>query len=134
MKVTSCYYYEGHMNQCACAIAVRASSDIYVIDKCPTTIPRFFGFKSCVEDLLRVVKKKNDDHQYEVFYYVTIMVIKSTTCIKKTLWCSSKEKCICECIQIEFSPNGVFRKYVSKNATKLHFHSKQNALDTCTSI
>ena len=68
MKVTSCYYNKdtAHTNQCACAIAVRASSDIYVIDKCPETVPSFFGFKSCMEDLLDVVKKKTDDHQYEV--------------------------------------------------------------------
>lgn len=66
MKVTSCYYHEGHMNQCACAIAVRASSDIYVIDRCPETVPSFFGFKSCVEDLLHVVKKSTDERKYEV--------------------------------------------------------------------
>ena len=66
MKVTSCYYANGHMNQCVCAIAVRASSDIYVIDKCPETLPSFFGFKSCVEDLLHVVRKISDEHQYEV--------------------------------------------------------------------
>lgn len=66
MKVTSCYFTNGHMNQCVCAIAVRASSDIYVIDKCPETLPSFFGFKSCVEDLLHVVRKISDEHTYEV--------------------------------------------------------------------
>lgn len=74
MKVTPCYYTNGHMNQCACAIAVRASSDVYVIDKCPETVPSFFGFKSCVEDLLYVVKRSNDEHQYEVFDNINIKI------------------------------------------------------------
>lgn len=66
MKVTPCMYITDHMNHCACGIAARASSDIYVIDKCPGTVPSYFGFKSCVEDILHVMKKGNDDHKYEV--------------------------------------------------------------------
>lgn len=70
MKVTSCNEVEvdGHrqMNQCACGIAARASSDIYVIDRCPETVPSYFGFKSCVEDILTVMKKANNEHDYEV--------------------------------------------------------------------
>lgn len=70
MKVTPCNYvkygnYE-HMNQCTCGIAARASSDVYVIDRCPGTVPFYFGFKSCVEDILNVMKKANDEHDYEV--------------------------------------------------------------------
>lgn len=64
MKVTSCYRNSG--NQCACGIVARASSDIYVIDRCPDTHPFYFGFKSCVEDILHVMKKAHDDHDYEV--------------------------------------------------------------------
>lgn len=68
MKVTPCWYDSGknHMNQCACGIAARASSDVYVIDRCPGTVPFYFGFKSCVEDSLNVMKKVNDEHDYEV--------------------------------------------------------------------
>lgn len=66
MKVTPCMFITDHMNHCACGIAARASSDIYVIDKCPGTVPSYFGFKSCVEDILHVMKKGNDDHEYEV--------------------------------------------------------------------
>lgn len=71
MKVTPCNNVINengieHMNQCACGIAARASSDVYVIDRCPGTVPFYFGFKSCVEDILNVMKKANDEHDYEV--------------------------------------------------------------------
>lgn len=74
MKVTPCWYDSGknHMNQCACGIAARASSDIYVIDRCPGTVPLSFGFKSCVEDTLHVMKKAQDDHDYEVIKNIII--------------------------------------------------------------
>lgn len=70
MKVTPCYYFKSgnyeHMNQCACGIAARSSSDVYIIDRCPETVPSYFGFKSCVEDILNVMKRANNEHDYEV--------------------------------------------------------------------
>lgn len=76
MKVTPCLYLGGQIkpNHCACGIAARASSDIYVIDRCPGTLPFYFGFKSCVEDILHVMKKANDDHNYEVIKTITNVI------------------------------------------------------------
>ncbi|XP_062599868.1 von Willebrand factor D and EGF domain-containing protein-like [Saccostrea cucullata] len=80
MKVTSCLLVKGHMNQCACAVAVRAASDIFVIDRCPKTSPRILGFQSCVEDILHVIKNTNDEHQYEIhFPSKTYMTVRFST-------------------------------------------------------
>lgn len=63
MKVKKCTSH----NYCTCAIAVRASSDIYVIDRCDNDPKKWrFDFMSCVEDILHVVKKRKDEFNYEV--------------------------------------------------------------------
>lgn len=63
MKVKKCT----DANYCTCAIAVRASSDIYIIDRCDEDPKkRRFDFMSCVEDILHVVRKKGDEKNYEV--------------------------------------------------------------------
>lgn len=46
-----------------CGVAIRAASDIYVINRCPGD-DLFFGFKHCVDDVLDV--KKQDDFNYVV--------------------------------------------------------------------
>ncbi|XP_065937728.1 von Willebrand factor D and EGF domain-containing protein [Magallana gigas] len=72
MKVTPCNHVKNktyeHMNQCACGIAARSSSDVYIIDRCPETVPSYFGFKSCVEDILNVMKRANNEHDYEIHF------------------------------------------------------------------
>lgn len=63
MKVRRCTT----SNYCTCAIAARAASDVYVIDRCDENQSKWkFDFMSCEEDILHVVKKKNDEFNYEV--------------------------------------------------------------------
>lgn len=65
MKVRRCTT----SNYCTCAIAARASSDIYIIDRCDDDKAKWrFDFMSCVEDILHVVKKKNNEYSYEVCF------------------------------------------------------------------
>lgn len=66
MKVKKCTTY----NYCTCAIAVRASADIYIIDRCDEDPKNWrFDFMSCVEDLLHVVKRMTDENKYKVEYF-----------------------------------------------------------------
>lgn len=52
---------------CTCAIAVRAASDIYIIDRCDDNEKKWrFDFMSCIENILYVVKKRNSEYNYEV--------------------------------------------------------------------
>lgn len=62
-KLTPCNKLTGPGIFCNCGIAIRAASDIYVINRCPED-KLFFGFKHCVDDALDV--KKQDDFNYIV--------------------------------------------------------------------
>lgn len=62
-KLTPCNKLTGTGIFCNCGIAIRAASDIYVINRCPED-KLFFGFKHCVDDVLDV--KKQDDFNYIV--------------------------------------------------------------------
>lgn len=64
MKVRRCTKTSRY---CTCAIAVRASSDIYIIDRCDDNEKKWrFDFMSCKENILYVVKKRNSEYNYEV--------------------------------------------------------------------
>lgn len=70
MKVRRCTT----SNYCTCAIAARASSDIYIIDRCDDDKSKWrFDFINCKEDILHVVKKKNNEFNYEVCIFVLFL-------------------------------------------------------------
>lgn len=66
MKVWWCIMF----NYCICVIVVRVLLDIYIIDRCDDDkVKWWFDFMSCVENNLFVVKKKNNEYNYEVCFF-----------------------------------------------------------------
>lgn len=41
---------------CVCGIAVRAAGDVFVINRCPGVTRNVFAFRSCIDDILDVMK------------------------------------------------------------------------------
>lgn len=61
-KLTPCNKLAGSGIFCNCGVAIRAASNIYVINRCPND--EFFGFKNLIDDVLDV--RKQDDFNYIV--------------------------------------------------------------------
>lgn len=101
MKVRKCTT----SNYCTCAIAARASSDIYIIDRCDDDKAKWrFDFMSCVENILHVVKKKHNEYNYEVCFS-NLKISKLVVCIQYLIYrhvqcrlhiqCTMTKTCFC---------------------------------------
>ncbi|XP_062569533.1 von Willebrand factor D and EGF domain-containing protein-like [Saccostrea cucullata] len=65
-KVTSC---NGSPDiYCTCGIAIRSAADVFMIDRCPDRKPWYFGFPSCVENTLKVTKRKGNEWTYWIHF------------------------------------------------------------------